>query len=338
MSKGQTYLLSLSVILVFLLPGSVLPHGGGLDGRGCHHDRKRGGYHCHRSPSVRESPARIERPVQSPQQPVVPTREAAPRPLTPSPILPEKEIRDCVRVIDGDTVELDQGEKVRLIGVDTPETVHPNKPVEQFGKEASTFTRRLVQGQKVIVAYDQTNTPAKHKDKYGRTLAYVYLLNGTLVNLEIIQQGYGFAYIRYPFALMSQFRKAEQKAREQGRGLWEEQYSTVAAEDKPCIDLIKEYGKATIIRTILLTRGSQITIEANGELQTSSGTPDDTHVTPRTICADIKHASLSVEEFSARLQARKRLLDQEGEQLPEEERRLLEGLTGEERPRGKTVN
>jgi hypothetical protein len=120
--------------------------------------------------------------------------------------------------------------------------------------------------------------------------------------------------------------------------LWEEQYANVAAQDKPCLGLIKEYGKATIIRTILLTRASQITIEANGELQTSTGTPDENSVTPRTICADMTQAGLSVEEFSTQLQERKRLLAQEGERATEQERGLLEYLTGEERPRAKTVH
>jgi len=117
-----------------------------------------------------------------------------------------------------------------------------------------------------------------------------------------------------------------------------EQDTTVAPQDKPCLTLIKQYGKATIIRTILLTRGSQITLEVNGKLQTSSGTPDDNYVTPRTICTDIKHAGLSLEEFSTRLQDRKRLLTQEGEHATEQERGILEVLTGEERPRAKAVH
>lgn len=75
MSKGQTYLLSLSVLLIFLLSGSVLSHGGGLDAQGCHHDRKRGGYHCHRSPAVQQSPSQIERLGQDPQQSITPTSE-----------------------------------------------------------------------------------------------------------------------------------------------------------------------------------------------------------------------------------------------------------------------
>ena len=80
----------------------------------------------------------------------------------------------CTRVVDGDTIILSTKERVRLIGVDTPETKHPNKPVEQYGKEASAFTTRIVEGKKVTLEYDQ-----EKRDKYGRLLAYVYLEDGT---------------------------------------------------------------------------------------------------------------------------------------------------------------
>jgi micrococcal nuclease len=99
-----------------------------------------------------------------------------------------------VRVVDGDTVVLDGQEKVRLIGVDTPETVDPRKPVERFGHEASTFTTRRLAGQRVHLAYDWQRT-----DKYGRTLAYI-CLEGELVNEEIVREGYGFAYVNIPSA------------------------------------------------------------------------------------------------------------------------------------------
>jgi micrococcal nuclease len=59
------------------------------------------------------------------------------------------------RVIDGDTIQLKNGEIVRLIGVDTPETKHPRKPVEYYGKEASAFTRKMVEGKQVRLEYDQ---------------------------------------------------------------------------------------------------------------------------------------------------------------------------------------
>jgi micrococcal nuclease len=126
------------------------------------------------------------------------------------------------RVIDGDTLVMENGERVRLIGVDTPETKHPNKPVEHFGKEAAAFTQRMVEGKRVRLEFDPANASRAHKDstQQRRTLAYVFLEDGRLLNAEIIKQGYGFAYTRFPFARMEEFRHLEREAREQARGLW----------------------------------------------------------------------------------------------------------------------
>jgi len=119
------------------------------------------------------------------------------------------------RVVDGDTIIVEGVGRVRLIGVDTPETVHPNRPVEFFGKEASAFTKRLLEGKRVRLEYDQ-----ERQDRYGRTLAYVYLDDGTFVNAEIIRRGYGHAYPRFPFRHMEAFRQFEREARDNRRGLW----------------------------------------------------------------------------------------------------------------------
>ncbi|MDP3921705.1 MAG: thermonuclease family protein [Candidatus Omnitrophota bacterium] len=120
------------------------------------------------------------------------------------------------RAVDGDTLILASGERIRLIGVDTPETVHPNKPVEYFGKQASAFTKREIEGRDVILKYD-----VQRKDKYGRTLAYVYRVDdGFFLNEEIIKQGYGHAYTKFPFKYMDQFRNAESEARTNQSGLW----------------------------------------------------------------------------------------------------------------------
>ena len=119
------------------------------------------------------------------------------------------------RVVDGDTILLTNGERVRLIGVDTPETKHPQKPVQRFGKEAYLFTKRMVEGKEVRLEYDW-----QRRDKYNRLLAYVYLLDGTFLNAEIIKQGYGFAYTRFPFKYLEEFRGYEREARENKRGLW----------------------------------------------------------------------------------------------------------------------
>jgi micrococcal nuclease len=119
------------------------------------------------------------------------------------------------RVIDGDTLLLTNSERVRMIGVDTPETKHPQKPVQRFGREAYLFTKRMAEGKGVHLEYDW-----QKKDKYGRLLAYVYLMDGTFLNAEIIKQGYGFAYTRYPFKYLEEFRRYEREARENGKGLW----------------------------------------------------------------------------------------------------------------------
>ena len=124
-----------------------------------------------------------------------------------------------IRVIDGDTVKIDYRGKatnVRLIGVDTPETVHPNKPVEEYGKEASNFTKNLLQGESVYLRYDVERT-----DAYGRLLAYLYRApDGLFVNLEIVRQGYGHAYTRFPFKHMELFRHYGNRARTAGKGLY----------------------------------------------------------------------------------------------------------------------
>jgi micrococcal nuclease len=125
--------------------------------------------------------------------------------------------RTVERIVDGDTIVLDGGEKVRLIGVDTPETVDPRKSVEYFGKEASEFTKRSAEGKRVRLEYDWQRT-----DKYGRTLAYVYLESGAFLNAEIIKQGYGHAYTQFPFKYMEEFRGYEKQARESACGLWAE--------------------------------------------------------------------------------------------------------------------
>ena len=118
-------------------------------------------------------------------------------------------------VIDGDTLLLDTNEKVRLIGVDTPELYHPLKTVQYFAKEASAFTRQIAEGKTVKLAFDW-----QKKDKYNRLLAYVYLQDGTFINAEIIKQGYGFAYTKYPFKYLDKFRQYEKEARAAGKGLW----------------------------------------------------------------------------------------------------------------------
>ncbi|MGB6872675.1 MAG: thermonuclease family protein, partial [Dehalococcoidia bacterium] len=98
-----------------------------------------------------------------------------------------------IKVIDGDTIKIRMQKvtvTVRLLGVDTPETVHPGKPVEHYGKEASTFTRNLLKGETVRLEYeDGASSPTS--GRYGRILAYVYRQpDGFFLNEELVRQGY----------------------------------------------------------------------------------------------------------------------------------------------------
>lgn len=128
--------------------------------------------------------------------------------------------RLVVRVIDGDTIVVSPNEKVRLIGIDTPETVHPNKALACFGKEAKQFTRDAVEGKTIRLVMDTVNAKRRHKDRYGRTLAYAYLPDGKMLNAELIRQGYARAYTRFSFRYLVEFRQLERQARIQTVGLW----------------------------------------------------------------------------------------------------------------------
>lgn len=127
-----------------------------------------------------------------------------------------------VRVVDGDTIKVRIGRRVgtiRLIGVDTPGIIDPRRPVQYFGREASAFLMRMAGHEEVWLEPDPQ---CSNRDKYRRLPRYVYLPDGTLLNAEIIAQGYGFAYTKYPFSRMKEFRKLQRAARRAGRGLWAE--------------------------------------------------------------------------------------------------------------------
>lgn len=124
------------------------------------------------------------------------------------------------RVVDGDTFEVIENgkpEKVRMIGMDTPETVDPRRPVQCFGKEASAQLKKLLTDQHVRLESDPTN---QDRDKYQRLLRYVYLDDGTDVNAKMISDGYAFAYIQFPFERRDEFVRLQAEARAAKRGLW----------------------------------------------------------------------------------------------------------------------
>ncbi len=126
-----------------------------------------------------------------------------------------------VRAVDGDTVRVDRdGEEivVRLIGLDTPETVAPDRPVECFGPEASARTQDLVEGGQVWLEYDAVSGLT---DKYDRTLAFVWLDPQTMLNELLIEEGFA-EEVTYTegYAHGDDFRAAESRARDARAGLW----------------------------------------------------------------------------------------------------------------------
>ena len=107
---------------------------------------------------------------------------------------------------------------IRLIGVDTPETVDPRKPVQCFGKEASDKAKQMLTGQRVRIEEDPSQGTY---DKYGRLLAYIFLPDGTLFDEYLIAEGYGHEYTYdTPYKYQKEFRAAETDARVEKKGLW----------------------------------------------------------------------------------------------------------------------
>jgi micrococcal nuclease len=122
--------------------------------------------------------------------------------------------------VDGDTITVNMNgkdEKVRFIGVDTPETHKPNTPVQCYGPAAAAFTKNTIGTQKVRLEADPKDTD---RDRYGRLLRYVYLPDGTLLNEQLIKQGYGFYYPYFPFTKKTEFAADQQSAMAGHKGLW----------------------------------------------------------------------------------------------------------------------
>jgi len=138
----------------------------------------------------------------------------------PSADIQTPDIFRVVRVVDGDTLVLNidgKDTRVRLIGLDTPESVDPREKVECFGIEAAEKAKEMLEGKNVRVEKDQSQA---EYDAYGRLLAYVYV-GDTLFNEYMIAEGYGHEYTyRIPYKYRSQFKAAEREARDAKRGLW----------------------------------------------------------------------------------------------------------------------
>ncbi len=138
----------------------------------------------------------------------------------PETEMAEKGIYPVTRVVDGDTFKVDfdgEEETIRLLLIDTPETVHPNKPVQPFGKEASHFMKERLEGQKVELELD-----VSERDKYGRILAYAYDMDGNMLNEMLLHKGLArVAYIFPPNTkYVDRFQAIQKEAQKQGVGIW----------------------------------------------------------------------------------------------------------------------
>ena len=129
------------------------------------------------------------------------------------------------RVVDGDTLLLENNARVRLIGVDTPETVKPDHPVEAWGPEATAFARDFLRDGSVALRFDRERV-----DRYGRFLAFAYV-GERMLNEELLRAGLARANLQYRYAdtIKRQFRRAEDEAKAARRGIWSNRSARKAA-------------------------------------------------------------------------------------------------------------
>ena len=146
-------------------------------------------------------------------------------PLPPTPVAPLAEgTYRLQRVIDGDTIIVEPAATVRLIGVDTPETVKPEHPVEPFGPEATDFTKEFLSGGVVRLSFDRERV-----DRFGRFLAYVWV-DTRMLNEELLRRGLARhePQFHYSQAMKQRFRKAQQEAERAGEGIWSQPEADLA--------------------------------------------------------------------------------------------------------------
>jgi micrococcal nuclease len=121
---------------------------------------------------------------------------------------------------DGDTITVDMNgtpERIRMVGVDTPETKKPDAPAQCYANEAAKFTSDKLTNASVRLEAD---TKSDNRDRYSRLLRYVFLQDNTMLNKKLIEDGYGFAYTQFPFDKKAEFIAAQESARLQKKGLW----------------------------------------------------------------------------------------------------------------------
>lgn len=137
------------------------------------------------------------------------------------PSAPSKERREATieHVVDGDTLVTTSGEKIRLLGVDTPEMGHGKRRPEFMALQAKQRTKELAEGKSVTLEIE----PQRAKDRYGRTLATVFLPDGTCLNEQLLQEGLATVFLPGRFSRREAYLALEAKARRAGKGIWQAQ-------------------------------------------------------------------------------------------------------------------
>ncbi|WP_082882565.1 thermonuclease family protein [Paenibacillus swuensis] len=173
----------------------------------------------------------------------------------------EYSIEQVKRMVDGDTLETDSGHKVRLIGVNTPETVKPNSPIETYGKEASAFSKKRLTGKTVVLFEDTGNT-----DRYGRWLRYLFVQGDPrMFNEELVREGYANTMTIPPNVMYSaRFLKAEREARTNHKGLWAEAGANASESMKEANQAESSACGGPVIKGNINAEGEQIYHVAEG--------------------------------------------------------------------------
>ena len=203
------------ILLVLLFPVIILAHPGRTASDGCHYCRTNcdswgvvwNQRHCHDGTTYTPPP--------TPPQPSAP--EPEPQKIDPTTF--SVTLGQVTQIVDGDTFKVNlEGEifTVRLIGIDTPETVDPRKPVECFGKEATAHLSTLIDGATIYLTKDKIGDTV---DIYGRLLRYISL-GGNDIDAQMIKDGYAYAYTKYPFDRKDEYVQYQKEAEANKIGLW----------------------------------------------------------------------------------------------------------------------
>lgn len=183
-----------------------------------------------------------------------------------------------VKVVDGDTIAVDingKTETLRLIGINTPETVDPRKPVECFGVEASNKAKAVLTGMNVKLESDSSQGEL---DKYNRLLRYVFLEDGTNFNLLMIKEGYAYEYTyNLPYKYQAAFKQAQTDAQAANKGLWADSACNQKNPPSQAPPVVQDSGQYTCSADVYNCSSFKTQAEAQAAFKACGGPDKDPH-------------------------------------------------------------